>query len=465
MNIYLIVLFIYLGLLIAVSIYKSFGVKTQTDFMVAGRGLGLWLLVGTMVATWMGSGSIIAGAGLGYRKGFSALWMSVGAWVAMFVLYAIAGKVRKLAQFTVPDILELRYNSTARVLGTIVTIVAYTAIVSYQFKAGGLVLNIVTGLPVEIGIIITMVFVILYTVLAGLISVAYTDIINGTIMIIGFIICIPFIISHGGGLAELSNKLPAYKMQVLGNMSLFEALSYALPTMLLLLGESNMYQRFFAAKNSKTAKRSVIGWVIGTVIAQILIIAIAVIGSAVFLDIHSEQIMIYAARYAMPAFIGSILLAALIAVIVSTADSFLLVPSTNIMRDIYQRFINPEVSQRRILLFSRLTVIVLGLFAYFQLQFFPTVLKMALYAYTMYGVGITPALLACFFWRRTTAAGGASSILGGMVMTIIWEAAGQPLGVATIYPALITSLFLLIFVSLVTKPNVEKINAFYEAAN
>src|SRR4030067_765176 len=180
--IYFWTIIIYLLLLVAVGFYKSGQVKTQEDFMVAGRRLSGKVLVGTLLATWIGSGSIIGAAGLAYRKGFSALWFDAGVWIAIIVLYLIAGRVRKFAQFTVPDMLEARYNVAARVLGSLVTIIAYTAIVSYQFKTAG-------------------------------------------------------------GWSGVTAKLSAEHFQILGSMSLTEALSYSLPSMLLLLGESNMYQR------------------------------------------------------------------------------------------------------------------------------------------------------------------------------------------------------------------------------
>ena len=224
----------YLFFLIIVGAYRSRMVKTQADFMVAGRRLSAKVLVGTLLATWIGSGSIIAGAGLAYKKGFPALWFDAGVWVAIVILYLVAGRVRRFAQYTVPDILEARYNQYARILGAITTKVAYTAIASYQFRAGGMVLNIVTGIPVDQGIIITALFVIGYTVLAGMISVAYTDVVNGIVMIIGIAFAIPFLINHAGGWSSIVNILPKEHFQVLGDMSLFEALGYSLPTMLLL---------------------------------------------------------------------------------------------------------------------------------------------------------------------------------------------------------------------------------------
>jgi SSS family solute:Na+ symporter/sodium/proline symporter len=461
---YLWVIIAYLMILIGVGAYRSKFVKTQDDFMVAGRRLSAKVLVGTLLATWIGSGSIIAGAGLAYDKGLPALWFDAGVWVALIVLYFIASRARRLAQYTVPDILETRYNQYARILGTLVTIIAYTAIVSYQFRAGGMVLNLVAGISVDQGIIITAVFVIGYTVLAGLISVAYTDVVNGIIMVIGLIVALPFLLSNAGGWSQMAGKLPETHFQLLGDMSLFQALGYSLPTMLLLLGESGMYQRFFSARDENTARRSVVGWIIGTIVIETLIVVLAVIGSALFTDIKSEMVILHSVRHGLPILVGCLTLAAIVAVIVSTADSFLLVPATNIMRDIYQRFINPDLPQKKMVLYSRIVVVALGVVAFVQVRFFEKVLEMALYAYTMYGVGITPAVLAAFLWKRATAAGGVSSIASGMTVTILWEVLGQPWGIPTIYPALGLSLFCLIFVSLLTpKAGKKNLTPFFES--
>lgn len=460
--IYFWTILLYLTILIFVGAWRSRQVKNQDDFMVAGRRLSAKVLVGTLLATWIGSGSIIASAGLAYDKGFPALWFDAGVWVAIIILYLIAGRVRAFAQYTVPDILESRYNKYARILGTIVTVIAYTAIVSYQFRAGGMVLNLITGISVDQGIIITAVFVIGYTVLAGLISVAYTDVVNGVIMAVGLFITLPFLLKNAGGWSEMMARLPDTHFQPLGNMTLFEAVGYSLPTMLLLLGESGMYQRFFSAKDERTAKRSVIGWIAGTIVIETLIVVLAIIGSSVFMDIDPEMVILHSVKHGLPISIGCICLAAIVAVIVSTADSFLLVPATNIIRDIYQRFINPDASQKRIVLYSRITVVLLGIFAFAQVRFFTRVLEMALYAYTMYGVGITPAVLAAFFWKRANAYGGVSSIAAGMSMTIIWEVLGKPFDIPTIYPALFSSLFCLVVFSLIKeRPPEERLRPFY----
>ena len=127
------------------------------------------------------------------------------------------------------------------------------------------------------------------------------------------------------------------------------------------------------------------------------------------------------------------------------------------MRDVYQKGINPRATDKQILLLTRVFVVVLGVLGFVALRFFTTILEMALWAYTMYGASITPALLAAFLWPRVTRAGGVASIAAGMTTTLGWEiyarfAGGYPLGLDTVYPALGLSLLALVGVSLASGP-------------
>jgi len=151
------------------------------------------------------------------------------------------------------------------------------------------------------------------------------------------------------------------------------------------------------------------------------------------------------------------------AIIVSTANSFLLTPATALVSDVYKKSINPAASDRQVLLYTRLLVVVLGAVGFIALGFFQTILEMALWAYTMYGAAITPSLLAAFLWPRVTRAGGVSSIIAGMATTLGWEfyarqAGGYPYELATVYPALALSLIALVGVSLATpRPSAEEL--------
>ncbi|MFQ5694528.1 MAG: sodium:solute symporter family protein, partial [Terriglobia bacterium] len=122
-----------LALLLSVSIYQGLRVKTEADFMVAGRKLAWPVLVFTLLSSWIGAGSLFAGAENAFHNGFASLWLPAGGWAGLVVIALIAGRARRFAQYTVPDLLEARYDKFARVFGTFAIIIAYTTIVSYQF--------------------------------------------------------------------------------------------------------------------------------------------------------------------------------------------------------------------------------------------------------------------------------------------------------------------------------------------
>lgn len=461
---YLLAVITYLGLLVVGSIWGSRKIRTGDDFLVAGRSLPAHVLVFTLLSTWIGSGSLFAGAGLGYRVGFAALWQSAGAWVGIALIYWIAPRVRNIAQYTVPDILELRYGPAARVLGTVTTVIAYSTIAAYQFRGGGRLLELLAGVDPKTGALITAIFCVIYTSLAGMLSIAYLDVVNGSIMTIGVVLAVGFLVADAGGLSVALTQLRPDQVSLFGSLSPQTALALFFPTMFLLLGEANMYQKFFSAKDARAAKMAVVGWIAGTLIVETLIDSIGVFGSQVIPGLGteaSEAIVISVAMQALPTVVGIVLVCGASAIIVSTANSFLLTPATNLMRDVYQRFINPDVSGTQVLLYTRLMVVAIGVIGYVAGNFFPTILAMALWAYTMYGASITPALLAAFVWPRATRLGGVASIGIGIITTLVWEIIGMaravdgvaiyPFGFQTIYPALTLSIFTLISVSLVTR--------------
>lgn len=480
--IFFIVVVGYLILLMSISIWKSFLVKNQEDFMVAGRSVSTPKLVGTLLCTWMGSGSLLAGAGLAARIGFSELWMAAGAWVAIVIVFFLAGRVRRIAEFTVPDILELRYNKWARVLGTIVIVIAYTTIVGYQFRAGGFVLNLVAGIPEWQGVLLTAGFIVIFTALAGMLSIVSVDIINGAVITIAVVVAAPMVLINIGGVDHLRNTLDPSYFTVFGDKSFWWAMGIFLPTFFLLLGESNMYQKFFSARNERSAKTAVMWWVVGTIIVETALASLAIFAFSHFHNLpatsefhlafgDAERIILHTARYAteigLPLAVGLLLIMASVAIITSTGNSFLLTPSTNLTRDIFQRFINPRADARLIVIVQRMMVVLLGLMAYLLLTQFQTILAMALTAYTMVGAGLTPALLAAFLWKRVTVAGGVASIATGMGVTLLitvansihrsFSEAGEQLlrEEYIILPAASTSILVLIAVSLLTRRDPE----------
>ena len=512
--IYTVSIAIYLLALVGVGIYKTKMVKNSEDFMVAGRVLPWYILVGTLLATWMGSGSLFSGAGLGYRNGPAALWSSAGAWLGIALIYFIAKRIRNFGKITVPDIFEIRYGRFAAFFATIITVIAYTTIVSYQFRGGGKVLEMVSNgmISLEFGIIITAVFAISYTVLAGMFSVVYTDVINGILITIGVLAALVFMLINIGGIEEMIQIADqAGKWSMFGNWSAERtgdisgpiiALSFFVPTMLLLMGDANMYQRIFSAKDGGSAKKAVFFWVVGVVILESSISFLGLTGSvaaeqgimpdivqneqgvvvrnAELLGLSPSEDELLSARQSgsesvipaiaihggLPLIIGLILVSTMMAIIVSTADSFLLIPATNLTRDVYQKYINKNATEKKVIFISRMLVLFLGLIAFLLVSQFKTVLNAAFTAYNIYGASLTPALLAAFLWKRATKEGAVTSILTGSTITIIWTYflpswSGfknlHPFLQELTYPAAGLSIFALIFVSLFTDPPPKKV--------
>ncbi|MFQ5752559.1 MAG: sodium:solute symporter [bacterium] len=472
--VYIWVVAIYAAFLIVVSITRSRRVKTQEDFMVAGRKVSTLFLVGTLVCTWIGSGSLFGGAGRAFREGFSALWMSAGAWVGLAIVYYLAPRVRRIAEFTVPDILEKRYNQWARLFGTIAVIVAYLTIASYQFDGGGRLLNILTGMDPLYGKLITCALVVVFTMAAGMMSIVAMDIFNGTLMTLGILVALPMVFNAAGGWQQITANLTPDHFTTFGRLGILPALGLFLPTFFLLLGESSMYQKFFSAKNEKAARNAVIGMIIGVIIIEVALDTVAIFGGSIyanhpdfvntdgsFVKAMTETVIIKVAATNLPTLAGIVLLCAAVAIIFSTANTFLMIPSTNITRDIYQRFINPKASQKTIVWFQRIMIPTLAALAFVVSTFFETILDMALYAYTMVGAAVTPALLAAFLWKRVTVQGGVASVAAGVLMTTLFGLLNT-IGVINldydyiIYPAGSASILALIIVSLMTAPSPEE---------
>jgi SSS family solute:Na+ symporter len=484
----------YFLVLTALNVYRLFKIKTQEDFMVAGRRLSIKIMVFTLICTWIGSGTFIAGAEYAWKAGWSSLWMPAGAWVGIVFIYFLAARIRTFGQFTVGDILEERYGRIARIFGAATIIIAFTTIVSYQFRAGGIILEVATDgrINAAAGQTITAGFVVLFTALAGMVAVVYTDLPNGIVILLASCIAAPIIVMAAGGWHAASRVLPPGHFEVFskdyGYYPALKALGYFLSTLLLLMGIQSLYQKFYSARTPRAARLAVIFWIIGTVAVEIIVLAIAIYGSVHFWNrvppVKPESVVLLAARHMMPrwaVWAGFLLLMAGCAVVISTGMNYLLSPSTNVMRDLWQRFIRPGASQKEMVYLQKGVVVFLGFCAWLMI-FIPTmlgteisVLKYTYFAYTMYGVSITPALVAALVWRRATKPAGVTAIFTGAAITLIWEViipnvlrygypglhktlikGGDLFGVPGIFPAFAISMGCLVVITYLTRPPPEK---------
>jgi Na+/proline symporter len=321
-------------------------------------------------------------------------------------------------------------------------------------------------LTAEKATVIAAVFIVAYTMLAGLMSLAFADVVTGTIITLTVLIAFPVLLIKAGGLNGMETAFSAMgdrpdHMTLTGVFSTADYINFLLPVFLLVMGDANQYQRIFASRNAKGARTAVIIMIFLALLIEELIIAEAWFAGSMTPDPENGRyILIYAARHFMPLALGIIFMITVVGIIISTADSFLLVPSTTFIKDIYLNYINPKASEKRIIFMSRATVLTFGIIAWLVSRVFSestTVFEKSLYAFTVYGSAITPCLVAALFWKGATKQGAISSILAGTITTLLWEEIIKgylPHEVAkldAVLPAITLSVISLIVVSLLTK--------------
>ncbi|MFZ7103270.1 MAG: sodium:solute symporter family protein [Peptococcaceae bacterium] len=412
----------YVILMIGLGVYGSKKVKNSDDFILAGKSLGMFVLMGTLVATWCGSGTVTGGpTSLAYNYGIGpSLFYGVPSILGIISLFLIAEKIRSMNKHTIPEILEEKYGPVSRGLGTIIVLLSYVGIISYQFTGLGYILNATTGISVDVGTIVGAFVMVLLATMGGLKSVAPTDAISATIMVVSLIIAVPAAIVAAGGWEHIVTNVPPTHLNVTGSLTVVQLLGYLIPTLFLILGDQNMYQRITAGKENKETKSAIIGWFVGMVIIMSTIPVIGIASRSMFPNISPGMALI-ATSTVIPQFIGGCLLTAVAAFIVTTGDSFLLSASTNFTYDFYGRYINRNLTDKAKLMTTKLVIPIIGLFSYIMVKFFPTILAVQMYSYTVYGAGITPAVLGAILWKRVNRYSGIASMLTGVIVTLLWE--------------------------------------------
>ena len=385
MNFYLYIILAYLLVLTGYNIYRSRQIKSQDDFMVAGRSLSLTKMVFTLVCTWIGSGTFIAGAEYASYAGWSAIWQPAGAFLGIAIIYFVAAKIRTFGQYTVGDILEVRYGKFARLFGAIALIIAFTTIVAVPVPGRRLHPERDHRRRTSrsrSGQTIAAVFVIVFVAIGGMVAVAHTDLPNGIIIVSSCLLAVPFVDRGGRRLGARRTRCcrPSH-FEVFpadfGKYPALKALAYFLSTLLLLMGVQSMYQKFYAAKSPRrgeegrgdldrrhdrrrddrhrasrstrrpTTSSTRLGW-------------------------DGRALVLNAARYMVPGPVGVLLLAAACAVVLSTGMNYLLSSSSNVMRDIYQGMINPKADPTKMVALQKVFIVVMGLCAFLMI-FIPTV--------------------------------------------------------------------------------------------
>lgn len=452
---HIVILVLYLLGLVATGIWfsRSKKVATGDDFVFAGRRLPVIVMVGTLIATWVGSGTIIGGASFVYQYGPVAglIYFTSGP-IGMIILYFLAQRIRASETYTVPQILEARFGVSVRMVAALVTVLAYVGITAYQFTGGGNIIGMVTGLDAGTGAVIAAIIITFLALGGGLKSVAWSDFFSAGIIIAGLLVAIPLVLGQTDGFTGWWGGLAPEQTTATGGLGWLAMLGYLLPTFLLILADQNMYQRLGASRDPASARKSMAGMFFASwlIYLPVVILATAAITILPDLETADDAVLGLAGHGILPVVLGGIILASALAFIITTGSSFLLSVGGNIVYDGFNRF-GKELGPKARVTVHRLTILVIAAVAYVLGTFFPTVLELQMYSYTVYGVALVPALFSAFFWRRATTPGVLASMGSGVVVTIYWEQMvdSDLNAVVVSLPVAVVALFA---VSLVTKP-------------
>lgn len=420
------VLIVYVIFVLAIGIWAGRYNKSMTDFLLAGRRLGLLLATFTLTATYFGGGYFLGLSSYAYDHGWVALWQAIGGGLGFILVAFVAFKMRDLAFYTVPDYLEHRYGGkTIRVLSALLSLIALVGILGAQVLATRAVLAMV-GVESNIGLILAALIFVGYTVVGGLWAVTLTDFVQVSIAALGAVIAAVVAVSRAGGYQSLVATVTAqgvgegFFTWSGGDISLVMWLT--LPMMMYTLIGQDVYQRLFATKDGKTARTAGILSGLAIVVICIFTVLIGLAAKAIFPDLadSSQAATTVISSFFHPVMAG-IILAAVMAAIMSTADSILTAGTSHIIRDFYMEVfgVKEEGNEKRLLALSRLWTLILGVGSIFFALAIPSIIDILNYSYFLYTGGVFVPVVGGILWKRATRQGAVAGLLVGAAMAVI----------------------------------------------
>ncbi|MDL2297995.1 sodium:solute symporter family protein [Synergistaceae bacterium OttesenSCG-928-D05] len=458
---YAIAIVVYLVIMLVVGMVAGKKAKADKDgFLLAGRQLPIIVLVGTLLATWFGGGTVVGGANFVYKMGpWAGIFFFIGAPAGAIVLMSLAPKIRELSKYTVPEILERTYGSKTRLLASICVLLAYTGIVSYNFTGAAYIVNLVTGFDQSYSVIIAAFIMVFLAVTAGMNSVAWTDALSAGLIFFGMGCGLYFAVSSAGGYSSAYAALTPAQSSVTGGLTLTQLAGYSLPLFFLYMGDQNQLQRYGCAKTPAEARKSAQMLFCGMLVVIFMVISYCLCAIKLLPGIPGDTAIMRMAIDYVPYIFGAPILCACVAFLVTTGDSFILSASTNIMIDIVQKYFKPDMTDAQLVKGTRYTIIGVGIFSYVMAVYLPEVLAMQMYSYSIYGAGVTIPLLGAFLWKKVSPAGGMASVITGGAAILLWDMfLKRPYGLNGIVVAVPLAVAALIVFSLMVpgKPQTEE---------
>ncbi|PAV28861.1 sodium/proline symporter [Virgibacillus profundi] len=477
----LISIIIYMIGMLLIGWYAYKRTSNLSDYMLGGRSLGPAVTALSAGASDMSGWLLMGLPGAIYLSGLVEVWIAIGLTVGAYLNWLfVAPRLRAYTQvsndsITIPSFLDNRLKENSRILrivSGVIILVYFTFYVSSGMVAGGIFFESSFGLNYHTGLLICSAVVIAYTLFGGFLAVSYTDFVQGLIMFLALILIPTFGIFLTGGPAETFESI----RQVDPNMlSLFATATAAgvisnLAWGLGYFGQPHIIVRFMAIKSvkeTKSARRIGIGWMILSLIGATFT---ALIGIAYFQQNPSasltdpEAIFIDLGQVIFHPFIAGILLAAVLAAIMSTISSQLLVTSSALVEDIYKDLFNAKATEERYVTLGRIAVLVVSIVAMiFAWQQNDTILGLVAFAWAGFGASFGPIILLSIYWRKITGIGALSGMVVGAITVFVWGNTALSGVLYEIVPGFALNLIITVVVSLMTyKPNAEVDREFDE---
>ncbi|MFD1707415.1 sodium:solute symporter [Siminovitchia sediminis] len=457
-----IVIFYFL-FLFAISFYiNKKSIKTYDDYNVAGRSVSMFPLILTFVGTAIGGSTLLGFMTNGYSFGMGQHWLNFSIFITgVFMMFFFLKKIRaygeKYDMVTIADYTTLRFGEGARFPTVISILIAYSAITGMQFIAIATILNLTVGISITTGIIVSWIMLSLKTYYGGMKSVIWQDAFHGTIQTIGIFILFVVVIIVSGGWSQISENAAALGEGA--NLSIFNISTAEVLVYLLTIGgyqfvRQDLWQRFWAAKDVKTAS---IGYWISIILALVTGIFVIMIGVAGKYGLNMGEINPTLAYYAISEHVFNfpmviVMIIALLATVISTADSFFMAGASSIVNDVIRPRMKVQDDQK-LLKYSRLSVILVSFLSLVLALYIPNLVDLWVTGTAMLVSALVAPVTFGLFWKGATKIGGTVGMWVGLFVAVGWQLAGHPFGIHPVFLGLPISIILTVVVSLMTKPN------------
>ena len=450
----LLIIAAYLIAMVLIGLVVVRKVRNMDDYYLGGRSFGPLVLMATVCATIIGGSGLMGRAGVAYSSGFKAIMTALPYLLGMFIFSGFAGRISAVGTTfnvtSIPDLFEQRFGKSAKVM--LGALIAFTMMgtVASQVTATATIINMLgneIGISYEAGAIIACLVFIIYTATSGLFGVIYTDVFQFVMLILFVYILIP-----ASSLAKLGGNLaPELSTPYLDGSIVGDIITYFVFT----LAGAEMWQRAFAAKSQKAAKE---GLFLGTLVYGLTIPLVWFMGVVAHQLVPAEKIIAYGSTDAvvpalaieiLPVGLTGLALAGILSVIMSTADSYLIVSVQTCVHDIYKTF-KPGISEKKELLLTRVFAVVLPLGALIIALYIKNAYNILMFAWSFYAAAAGLPAFAALYWKKATKAGILSGMAAGFSVTILWKLIGLPFGIGATVPGAIACLLALVLVSLAT---------------